>query len=797
MSRVVNVSDSITIYPSSFDSTNSTYSSVYSSLQPDNGLSAHDSSTRACVYSNTGNNAVSDLWYNFDCSQIPNNATINSVSCQAGAACYNRGSYFAIKTLQLYVGTSIAKGTAVTVTGNGGTRANHVLDCGSNWTRSDLDNLKIRMHIQRSTSNSTSSASFSFWGATVVINYSINGTAYTIAATSTATGSTVDPATQEVMEGETAVVRLDIPILGNVNVTDNNTDISSLLEIHEVETSGTIEATPQSYTTSGSISGTRYQSTIGHGVDNPSSQTGNDYASNSGSTATIYYKFDFSDIPDNATITSMTVQAYGHLESTSSGSERADLNVYSGTTAKGTTTSFTSTSNRTLTIPAGNWTVAELKDDPRVGFTIGYYGGLVTGITWTAEYTVPSTGLDYYYTYTLTNVSTDHAILVEEKGAYIPPEEDPEYTYWPITISSINATTNPGTGTTRVVEGTTQVVTISPEDPRLALAMDNGVDITSQLVGGTPTNTYTVTERVSGASYGFELNNSTGYYTSSNYGQSKSASVARLNMNFESSCLVTIQYINYAEASYDYGMFGKLDTEVATDGLTASSGSSRPSDSTSNYQISMCSNSQQTQTVTYDVPAGEHFIDIKYGKDDASDSGNDNLQWKVISVTATSAGGDYTYTLTNVVEKHSLIFVFGEVEYYFVTSTGNSACRLFPDGQQVKLPGDGYRLNIVPNNISAGVTITDNNVDVTTLLQREEGVDKYNNTVVSYSYVLTDIQATHNLIVQVGEVITTLYCKINNTWRPVTKAYRKVNGSWVEISDLTTVFSKTKNYRKG
>jgi hypothetical protein len=35
------------------------------------------------------------------------------------------------------------------------------------------------------------------------------------------------------------------------------------------------------------------------------------------------------------------------------------------------------------------------------------------------------------------------------------------------------------------------------------LALDNGVDITSQLVGGTPTNTYTVTTQVSGASYGF------------------------------------------------------------------------------------------------------------------------------------------------------------------------------------------------------------------------------------------------------------------------------------------------------
>jgi len=75
-------------------------------------------------------------------------------------------------------------------------------------------------------------------------------------------------------------------------------------------------------------------------------------------------------------------------------------------------------------------------------------------------------------------------------------------------------------------------------------------------------------------------------------------------MDFESSCIITIQYINYAEANYDYGMFGKLDTEVAVDGLTASSSSSSPSDSTSNYELAMASNSANTQTISYTVPAG-------------------------------------------------------------------------------------------------------------------------------------------------------------------------------------------------
>ena len=120
-------------------------------------------------------------------------------------------------------------------------------------------------------------------------------------------------------------------------------------------------------------------------------------------------------------------------------------------------------------------------------------------------------------------------------------------------------------------------------------------------------------------------------------------------------------------------MFGKLDTKIAYDGLTASSGSSNPSDSTSNYQY-ICSNSSDNtntqKTLTYEVSAGSHFIEVKYGKDDATDSNNDNLQFKV-ELEATSAGGDYTYTLTNITQKHSLVFVFGNVNSFLIISLLN------------------------------------------------------------------------------------------------------------------------------
>ena len=406
-----------------------------------------------------------------------------------------------------------------------------------------------------------------------------------------------------------------------------------------------------------------------------------------------------------------------------------------------------------------------MKDDPRVGFTIGYYGGLTTGITWTVTYTVPSSGHDYYYEYTISNIATDHVILIEEAGAFIPPEEDPQYNYYPITISSINAVTSPGTGTTRVQEGTSETITISPTDPQLTLALDNGVDITSQLVGGIPQNNYTITEKVTGASYGFNLNSSTGYYVSTNGGVGSSASVARVNFDLESDVLVTIQYINQGESQADYGMFGKIDTTVSTTGNTYTSSSASPDDPNNYYYMCAAAADSTTtvKTLTYSLSAGEHYIDIKYAKDQASDSGNDSLQWKILSIEATSAGGDYTYTLTNINQKHSLIFVFGNVEYYFINSSGNGA-KLYPDGSFIKLAGEDYKLIIVPNNISATVTLTDNNQDKTSSLVREEGQDKSGNTVINYIYEINNISVAHEIIVSCSTSGgPKIYLKINDT----------------------------------
>lgn len=346
MSRQVSIQDSLTVNPSGIDTSASSYSSASNN---DNAYTNVDSTTYSTISLTTGSGASSYVTYTFDTSDIPEDATIDSVECVARAR-VSSTSYISTATLQLYSG-STAKGSTTSFRSTSST-TNYTLSTGS-WTRTELNDVRIRATATRGNSNTNRSASINFYGANLTINYSIDGIAYTIGATSNLSGVTVEPTTQEKINGEEAVITINAASIDDVLVTDNDVDVTNNLIRHNVPTGGTISAVPASYTTTGNISGTRYQSAVGYSAENPSTQTGNDYCSNSGSTATIYYKFNFDSIPDNATIESMSVRAAGHLESTSNSSEVAKLNTYYGTTAKGTEVSYTSTSNSIKEIDSG------------------------------------------------------------------------------------------------------------------------------------------------------------------------------------------------------------------------------------------------------------------------------------------------------------------------------------------------------------------------------------------------------------------------------------------------------------
>ena len=385
-----------------------------------------------------------------------------------------------------------------------------------------------------------------------------------------------------------------------------------------------ISSYPTDYTTSGSINGTRYQNAIGKGADTDA-VSGNDYASGgSSSTAHIDYSFEFADIPEDAEIIEVSCQVKGHLENKSRST--ANLQLYAGTVAKGSASKFSSTSAQTITLTTGTWTRAEI-DNLKLRFTIGYYGGLVNGATVTVTYSYN----DVTYTISVNN-STSATVSAD------PAEVSPGHS------STIKADRISGLRVT-----------------------DNGTDITSQFEERTddPAN-YTV-ENV--GQYGFDLESS-GYYVSNNKGISKTAAVCRVNIYVPVAATVTFTFINYSEEGYDFGVFGNADVALnhnyypaGNSGAEISDDSYRLACNTSTY------NNTSQHTLEYSISAGEHYIDVKYSKDDASNAHNDTLQFKVsISLDEPySPVPYYAYDITNIQSNHTIIVVSsGDSEHLFV-----------------------------------------------------------------------------------------------------------------------------------
>lgn len=214
-------------------------------------------------------------------------------------------------------------------------------------------------------------------------------------------GGTISPSTtQSVLEGSTYTLQItpddyQTTATPPISVSDNYVEVVDKLEARHDTNSSLLTASSQ--TTSGVSSGSTYlTSAVGKTAENPSSSSGNAYASN-GSTGYCIYSFNVSSIPNDAVIKSISCKVYGHAESTTYtvGSRECTLQFYNNTTAVGTADHFTSTNNYILEMSdCGTWTRSDL-NNIKLRCTVAYYGGGVGGISLTIEYEVSS--IRYYY----------------------------------------------------------------------------------------------------------------------------------------------------------------------------------------------------------------------------------------------------------------------------------------------------------------------------------------------------------------------------------------------------------------
>lgn len=364
---------------------------------------------------------------------------------------------------------------------------------------------------------------------------------------------------------------------------------------------------------------------------------------NSNAETIIFYNFNITGIPSGATIDSVTCKAKCYISSTNSGRiATRQIRLYSGSTAMGSAYTVSNSTNE-FTMTAGTWTAEQLTNAKirlyakrgTSNTTSNYYFRFY-GATLTVNYSINTTA------YTITTSSTASGVTIEPASQELLAGESA--TVYASSISGVTIT-------------------------------DNNTDVTSQFVQSQLQPTYTVSQ-VSGASYGFTLVD--GWYTSNNKGISNSAALARVNLNLPVACSITFTYINYAEATYDFGVFSKVDTALSTNYWTSSSNSGDTTTDAGKEERRLNTSAYNTasqQTLTYNsISAGEHFIDVKFGKDAATNSNNDTLQFKLTITPLSTLPAVYAYTISNLNADHTIVVAdSGPVSVTGVTLNQNTA----------------------------------------------------------------------------------------------------------------------------
>lgn len=362
------------------------------------GKGADTSAVSGNDYSNGSSSSTAHIDYSFE-FDIPSTATIVSVECRVKGHCENTSRSTA--TLQLYAG-STAKGSSSKFTS---TSAQTVTLTTGTWSRSEIDNMVLRFTI-------------GYYGglvngATVTVTYSYNSVTYTVTSTLTGEGTIQPSGATEVENGEEYTLTITPTNKSDtVTATKNGTDITADLVAHGA--GDTLSFAADNVTTSGIQSGASYaEYCIGYSAENPNDSSDNMYASRNAN-GYASYSFDFSSIPLTATIESVEVRAYGHRESsTISSTYVSQCVLYENSTAISDEVDFPSTYDSLITLtPSRSLTRSEL-NNLTLRHYVGYYGGLVNGITVEVTYSTGS-GIDHYtYTFTTTGDTTIAVVIGE------------------------------------------------------------------------------------------------------------------------------------------------------------------------------------------------------------------------------------------------------------------------------------------------------------------------------------------------------------------------------------------------
>lgn len=398
--------------------TGSTNITTSSSYPISNGYDGIDSTSYARLSLSTSSTGY--LYYTFDCSEIPSTATIQSITGTVKVR-VSSTSRVTSTVCQLYTGTT-AKGSNVTFASTSSTNT-ATLSAGSSWTRSELDDLRLR--IGGTGSSSSQSKYIYFYGAEITITYVT--TSRTVTVTLNGNGTVYPSGQTTAYDGDEFEVTITPTNVNDaVTATKDGVDITSQLVAHGNETSasrvlGTYTLESGGFNGSGA---TYFSGIVGNGVD-ATETSSNYYSSGSGTRAVFTYDMSFS-LSSNANITRVYCEVNGHAESTSNSNEYMCVQLKSGSTDLSEQINFKEigTSNTTITLEADTLPTVSQIASMVLECTLGYYGGAINGATCYVEYDIGGGTVDHYtYTYIVDGNATIAVVIgtADTDTLYVKP----------------------------------------------------------------------------------------------------------------------------------------------------------------------------------------------------------------------------------------------------------------------------------------------------------------------------------------------------------------------------------------
>ena len=140
--------------------------SWYSQSNIANAYAGSDNTTYAQINYTRGSNAETWVYFKFDTSSIPADATIDSVSCVIKCLTNGNATILPTRTVQMFTGTT-AKGSASSMPTSAGTRTLS----GETWTVAELHDARVKVYAKRGTTQTTTNYYCRIYGATLTITY--------------------------------------------------------------------------------------------------------------------------------------------------------------------------------------------------------------------------------------------------------------------------------------------------------------------------------------------------------------------------------------------------------------------------------------------------------------------------------------------------------------------------------------------------------------------------------------------------------------------------------------------------